>query len=46
LRATRPEGFEVPGLDTLEADLPGLIEAVAAEGRFAEPRVTEITYRK
>lgn len=47
LRVTRPsEGFEVPVLTELEAALPGLIEAVAAEGRFSDPRVTEITYRK
>jgi len=46
LRTTRPEGFEVPALGELEAALPGLIEAVAGEGRFNEPRITEITYRK
>lgn len=47
LRVTRPaEGFEVPTLPELESALPGLIEAVAGEGRFNEPRITEITYRK
>jgi CRISPR-associated protein Csb1 len=47
LRVTRPaEGFEVPTLAELETALPELIEAVAAEGHFSEPRVTEITYRK
>jgi hypothetical protein len=30
----------------LETALPGLIAAVAAEGLFAEPRVTTVTYRK
>lgn len=46
LAATRPDGFEVPPLAELEAAMPELIDAVAAEGRFNEPRVTEITYRK
>jgi len=46
LRTTRPEGFNVPALGELEAVMRGLIEAVANEGRFNEPRVTEITYRK
>ncbi len=46
LRVTRPDGFEVPALGELEGELPGLIEAVAGEGLFNEPRVTEITYRK
>jgi len=46
LNVKRPQGFEVPALDTLEAALPGLIAAVAAEGRFAEPRVTVVTYGK
>ena len=47
LRVTRPaEGFEVPTLAELETALPELIQAVAAEGHFSEPRVTEITYRK
>lgn len=46
LRATRPAEFEIPDLADVEAELPGLIQAVAAEGRFADPAVTEITYRK
>lgn len=46
VKRTRPEGFELPGLDTLRAELPGDVAAVAEEGRFGEPRVTEITYRK
>lgn len=47
LQVTRPAtGFEVPALAELEAIMPELIEAVAAEGRFSDPRVTEITYRK
>lgn len=46
LEATRPDGFDVPPLAELEAAMPELIDAVAAERRFNEPRVTEITYRK
>lgn len=46
LRATRPEGFEVPSLSVLEDELPGLIEAAAGQKLFNEPRITEITYRK
>src|SRR5690606_18789420 len=46
LRVTRPEDFSIPSLSELEADLPELIRAVAKEGCFAEPPVTEITYSK
>ena len=46
LRVTRPNGYTLPTLKELETELPGLIEAVAAEGRFAEPRVTEIMWQK
>ncbi|MCK9538292.1 type I-U CRISPR-associated RAMP protein Csb1/Cas7u [Dokdonella sp.] len=42
--ATRPQGFVVPDLAVLEDALPALIAAVAGEGRFAEPRVTAVTY--
>ncbi len=46
LRVTRPQSFVVPGRAELEAALPVLIQAVAAEGLFAEPRVTTVTWRK
>jgi len=46
LRVTRPEGFEVPELDSLEEELPGLIDAAGQQGVLNEPRVTEVTYRK
>ena len=46
LVATAPAGYALPQLDDLEAELPRLIEAVAAEGLFAEPRVTTVVYRK
>lgn len=46
LNATRPEDFTVPELSTLESELPGLIQAVAQEGRFNDPAATTITYEK
>lgn len=46
LKATRPEGFNVPEVSALEGELPGLINAVAQEGRFNDPAVTTITYEK
>jgi len=45
LRVKRPEHFEVPDRDALEKELPELIGGAAGEGRFAEPRVTTVTYR-
>lgn len=46
VKETRPEGFELPTLDALEAELPEAIDAVAREGWFGDSRVTEVTYRK
>ncbi len=46
LRVTRPLSFILPGREELESALPGYIQAVAAEGLFAEPRVTTVTWRK
>lgn len=46
LRVTRPEGFHPPHLSELAEAIPPLIAAVAQEGRFREPRVTEVVYRK
>ena len=45
LDVKRPEGFTVPELTSLEAALPGLIAAVGAEGRFANPPVTTVTWQ-
>jgi CRISPR-associated protein Csb1 len=45
-RITAPEGFVLPELAELKAELPGLIKAVGSEGLFAEPRVTMVVYRK
>jgi CRISPR-associated protein Csb1 len=46
LNATRPEGFVVPDLPALEKELPGLIEAVAKQDRFATPRTTVVTWKR
>ena len=46
ITVTRPEAFELPSLADLEGELPGLIDAVAAEGLFGERRVLTVTYRK
>ena len=45
-RVTRPEGFSLPSLDTLCNDLPQLIDTVAQQGCFHDPRVITVTYRK
>lgn len=46
LRVTRPQSFIIPERTVLETELPDLIQAVAAEGAFAEPRVTTVIWRK
>ncbi len=43
---TRPDGFELPNLDSLEAELPGLIQDVTSKGLFGENPVLTVTYRK
>ena len=45
-RVTRPETFALPSLDALCDELPQLIEAVAQQGGFHEPRVLTVEYRK
>ena len=45
-RVTRPEAFALPSLDALCNELPQLIEAVAQQGRFHDPRVLTVTYQK
>lgn len=44
VKVTRPDEFSLPTLEELQQALPGLIAAVAAERRFAEPRVTEVKW--
>ena len=47
LEVTRPvSGFSVPSTAELEVDLPPLIQACAADGLFANPPVTELTFQK
>ncbi len=43
---TRPDGFDLPPLDEIESELPGLIEAVGSKGLFGESRVLTVTYEK
>ena len=43
---TRPDGFELPALDDVESELPGLIETVGSQGRFGETRVHTVRYEK
>ena len=45
LNVTRPGEFNVPSASELEADLPGLIAACAANGLFADPPVTQLTFQ-
>ena len=45
-RATRPEAFALPSLDVLCDEIPRLIEAVAQQGRFHDPRALTVTYQK
>ncbi len=40
----RPEGWELPDLADLEADLPGLVAAAAGDGLFADPPVTTVVF--
>ena len=44
--ATRPDGFELPHLGELEAELPGIIRDANSKGYFGENPVLEVTYRK
>ena len=42
----RPEGFELPCLDELEAEIPRIIQDVKSKSNFWENPVLEVTYRK
>ena len=47
LVVTRPrDGFSIPANPELESYLPALIAACAAEGLFADPPVTELTFQR
>lgn len=43
---TRPVGYKLPTLATIEADLPSLIHRIGESGRFGQTRVLTVTYRK
>ena len=46
LAVTRPQGFELPELRAIEAELPDLIDGIGASGLFGETRVLTVTYEK
>lgn len=46
LTLTRPQSWQLPERVALETALPSLIEKVAQENRFAEPRVTVVRWEK
>ena len=46
LVATRPEQFSIPPAAVLETELPELITACTAEGLFADPPVTRLTFQR
>lgn len=46
ITVTRPDGFEIPETADLEKALTDLIAAADREGVFADPAITEVTYRK
>ena len=43
---TRPDGFDLPALDDVESELPGLIETVGSQGLFGDSRVRTVRYEK
>ena len=43
---TRPEGFDLPVLDDIESELPGLIGTIGSQGLFGESRVLAVRYEK
>ena len=46
IKVKRPSCFVLPGLDAIEAELPGLIEAVGSQGLFGDSRVLTVKYEK
>ncbi|MXW83447.1 MAG: type I-U CRISPR-associated protein Cas7 [Rhodothermaceae bacterium] len=46
LDVTRPTGFEVPELQAIEDELPGLISEIGHSGAFGQPRVRSVVYEK
>lgn len=46
LDVTWPTGFEVPELQAIEDELPGLINEIGHSGAFGQPRVRSVVYEK
>ena len=46
IRVTRPDTFELPSLDALSKELPGLIDAVRQQKMFNDPPELTVTYSK
>lgn len=46
VRVTRPDGYVLPDLASLSAELPSLIRQVGDAGAFGPDRVVTVTYRK
>ena len=46
IAVSRPDSFDLPGLDDIEEELPELIEAVGSKGLFGESRVITVKYEK
>ncbi len=46
ITVTRPAGFDLPALDDIESELPGLIESVGSKGLFGDSRVLTVKYEK
>jgi CRISPR-associated protein Csb1 len=46
VRVTRPDGFQLPDVGILVAELPGAIAAVAQAGAFGPERTLTVTYQK
>ena len=43
---TRPDGFDLPALDDIESELPGLIETVGSQVLFGDSHVLTVRYEK
>ncbi len=43
---TRPDDFDLPVLDDIASELPGLIESVGSQGHFGDSRVLTVRYEK
>ena len=46
IAVTRPSSFDLPTLDKIESELPGLIAAVGSTDLFGESRVLTVQYEK